>query len=131
MPTGSWLASLEETHEQAVGALAMAPSGEFMVSAGFEGNVAIWSIPGWARANLIKAGTSGVSSVSIHPNERLLAVTSEHNVSIFSVETGELVDEAKLEAKGVYSVHFSSDGRWLAVAAADKKVRVWDVSDLD
>jgi len=47
---------------------------------------------------------------------------------LISVEKGDLLDEVDLKVKGVYALTFSPDGRWLANAAADKKVRIWELS---
>jgi len=30
-------------------------------------------------------------------------------------------------AKALYGIEFSPDGKWLAVGAADKKIRVWEL----
>jgi WD40 repeat protein len=44
---------------------------------------------------------------------------------IRSVENGEMLTEQNLKPKGITSVTFSPDGQWLAVGAADKKIRLW------
>ena len=36
------------------------------------------------------------------------------------------VDTLPVEAKGVYQGAVSANGRWLAVAATDKRVRIWN-----
>lgn len=66
--------------------------------------------------------------LAFSPNWELMAVSSDHQVQLWSLEPPKLVECITLEPKGVYSLAFSPDRRWLANAAADKRVRVWEMS---
>jgi WD40 repeat protein len=46
---------------------------------------------------------------------------------LWSVEEGGILHDLPVEVKGVYQLSFSPEGRWLALAAADGKVRIWTV----
>lgn len=67
----------------------------------------------------------GFSKSAFSPDSKNLAVISDHTVTLWSLETGEKEEETQIQPKGVTSVTFSSDEKWLAVGAADKKIRLW------
>jgi WD40 repeat protein len=48
-------------------------------------------------------------------------------VLLWSVEDGGSSVKLPVSVKGVYQLAFSGDGKWLALAAADGKVRVWQL----
>ncbi len=51
----------------------------------------------------------------------------ESKVQLWSVEDWTLEEELPISTKAVNGMAFSPDGRWLAIGAADKKIRVWDI----
>jgi WD40 repeat protein len=53
---------------------------------------------------------------------------TECKVLLWSVVDGTLFEELPIPVKGVYQLGFSPHGRRLAMAAADKRGRVWELS---
>ena len=58
-----------------------------------------------------------------------LALSGEGGVAILS-EDGTERGLLSVPIKGVYAVKVSADGKWLANAAADGKVRLWATTEL-
>lgn len=69
-----------------------------------------------------------MACVAISPDSRTLAVGVEYMVLVLGIENGTSQFELPASVKGVYQLAFSPDGKWLAMAAADGKVRVWDLA---
>jgi WD40 repeat protein len=48
---------------------------------------------------------------------------------LLSARDWSIIEEIPVKPKGVYAVSLSADGRWLAMGAADRRVRVWDLEE--
>jgi WD40 repeat protein len=51
----------------------------------------------------------------------------ESKVQLWAVEDWILEADLPIGTKAVNGMAFSPDGRWLAIGAADKKIRVWEI----
>ena len=63
--------------------------------------------------------------MTFSPDERTLALSLDGEVQLWSVADWALKAELPVDAQALYGCAFSPDGRWLAVGAADGKIRVW------
>lgn len=68
------------------------------------------------------------TAVAISPDGRIVA-TAPEAVVLREVSTGNILATLKQPAKGVKALAFSPDGKTLATAADDKKVRLWSVPE--
>ena len=69
-----------------------------------------------------------VARVAISPDSRTLAIGVEYMVLVSAIEDETSLLELPVGVKGVYQLAFSPGGKWLAMAAADGKARVWDLA---
>jgi WD40 repeat protein len=115
-------------HETAVLALAFAPNGSYMVSSGYERQLRLWSTQAWTEIFCLDLRESpGEHPLAISPDSRVLAVGSEYGVTLYSAETGDYIVELPVAAHGIYALDFSVEGEFLAVAATDRMLRIWNI----
>jgi WD40 repeat protein len=109
-----------------VGSLAFTKDGRYLASVGYEQTAKLWSTEDWTVVrSLDLAARPGF--LAIAPDDRTLAIGTEYKVLLWSVEDGGSSVKLPVSVKGVYQLAFSGDGKWLAMAAADGKVRVWEL----
>lgn len=69
----------------------------------------------------------GIFAIAFSPDSKVMAVSSWEDVTLWKVQTGEMLRTLKIPAKsdGVWSLSFSSSGKILAVAYAET-VQLWN-----
>ena len=115
-------------HEHSVNALALSPDGNTLATCSTDTTVRLWSFPSGEALKTLAGDKKTVARVAISPDSRTLAVGVEYVVLVLAIEDETLLAELPVGVKGVYQLAFSPDGKWLAMAAADGKVRVWDLA---
>jgi WD40 repeat protein len=68
-----------------------------------------------------------VQSLAFAPQGGILAIASDHRVTLIDVPSLNIIQKMDLTPKGVYCLAFSPDGRYLARGAAEKRVQVWNL----
>ncbi len=115
-----------------LGALAVAPGGEWLAAGGQDGSLAVWrleaqvSTPLWRQS--LEEGNE-INAVAFSPDGLLLAVAADQGpVQLFQAATGRAVAMLEGHQGWVADVCFSPDGQLLASAGSDHTARVWDLA---
>lgn len=119
-----------EAHDPFVMSFDYTPDEDHFASTGYDGTLKIWDVK---KGTLLQAHSldgKGMMAVSTAPDNDTVAVSLDHQLLLFSIKEAALKKKIELKPKGVYQTNFSPDGHWLALASADKRVRVWDLKVL-
>jgi WD40 repeat protein len=113
-------------HKVVVTCLRVSPDGKWLASTGADGHLRFWSKTDWAEVRSVKLAGSGVLQIAFAPKSNSAAVAADYLIQSYSVKDGMVVDRIEVPVKGLYGVAISPDGKYLANAAADGKIRVWE-----
>jgi WD40 repeat protein len=115
-----------QAHEAYVMDFMFTNKGNSLVTSGYDNKIKIWDTHRWNEEKIIDIQPKGgVYSLAISPDDKDIALTRDHQLNIYSLETGDLLREYKVKPKGNYCVKFSPKNKWLLLGSADKKIRVW------
>ena len=125
-PDGQEIARLAEDHG-IVAAVTWTADGTFLLGSTLQG-ATVWAADGWEAVRSLQIGPGSMLPVALSPDGSRIALGWDHHVGLWSADEtqpGVIVDGLP---KGVYGLSFAPDGRLLAGAAADGRVRVWSVT---
>ena len=110
-----------------VGSVAWAADGTFLIASTPSG-ATVWASDGWEAVRSLGGGSGSMLPIALTGDGTRIALGWDHHVGVWSADESQpdvTVDDLP---KGVYGLAFSHDGRSLAAAAADGRVRVWSVT---
>lgn len=120
---------LRPTGGPLVCSMAFVPGAARLIAVEYGVGLALFSWPALAEVARSGPGAAGVFATDVHPSEEVFAMTVERGVQLRRADTLELLGTLPIPAKGVYTVSFSRDDRWLAAGGADQRIRIWRVAD--
>ena len=89
--------------------------------------VGLWDLDGRPLAPRLYEAAATVGWLGVHPDGRRAALSEDGGViEIIDLGTGELVEKLSHDEPLALKVVFSPDGRWLAAAAVNGRVVVWN-----
>ena len=119
------------SHEDFVSALALSPDGNILAtSAGgtLDGNfvplIYLWDAHNGAQKGQLKPADIS-SAVSFSPGGHLLAAGVGNQLTLWNVDSQQLIASLPGHSDRLSAVAFSPDGKMLATCAADNSVRLW------
>lgn len=112
---------------EAIGSVAWAGDGSFLL-ASTPGGATVWASDGWEAVRSLGSGAGSMLPIALTPDGSRIALGWDHQVGLWSADESHPEVSVEDLPKGVYGLAFSHDGRSLAAAAADGRVRVWSVT---
>jgi WD40 repeat protein len=116
--------------------LLFSPDGNLLASAAarpashsrLAGRSRLWDVRSGEELSHFAADMASPYAVAFSPNGRYFAGSSEAMTAIREVATGLVLRRIANPSSGVVAVAFSSDGRLLAISAADSEILICDVT---
>ena len=127
--TANWACSLTLTALSAVGAIAIAPDGQTLISGGQSPDLQRWDLGQSSLEQVWRAHRGAIASLAISPDSTMLASGSwDHTICLWDLHTGTLLHTLTGHRNVVTALAISPDGQTLISGSRDHTIRLWDLS---
>jgi len=130
LATGRCLQTLTD-HRECVRSLAISPSGEYLLSGSYDQTVRQWNLNTGHCFRTLKDDAGAALAVAASPVSPLCASGGDQVVKLWDLDTGQCLQTLTGHTSRVWSLAFSSDGRYLASGSEDQTIRLWDLETGD
>jgi len=94
----------------------------------WNGNIRFWNMNTQIEEFVLNDDNkTHIHSIDFSPDNRLLAVASSDNISLWDIKKRKKIYVFKGHTSTVNNVKFSPNGRWIASASLDQSIRIWDI----
>ena len=108
-----------------VRAVTFSPDDQYLASSHYNGEIKLWNVSDWELLHTIPQ--AGDYDVAFSPNGKMIASTSNGNVSLLWAEDGARAARLPGPTGYIHPIDFSPDSAALAVGAEDGIVRIWRI----
>ncbi|NEP62993.1 MAG: WD40 repeat domain-containing protein, partial [Symploca sp. SIO2G7] len=113
-------------HTDSVGALAVTPDGQRVVSGSWDTKIKIWNIDTGEELRTLRGHTNIVHSVAVTPNgNKVVSASSDKTIKIWDIDTGE--ELKTFNTDGINSIAITPDGEKIVSGSSDKTIKIWDI----
>jgi WD40 repeat protein len=114
--------------EGSVEAIAFAPQGRLLASAGTDRLIHLWDLPSGKETARLTGHSEEVLTLAISPDgQHLLSGGSDRVLRLWDLGTGKVLHRMVGHTDTIHTVAFSPDGSLAASAGADRTIRLWEV----
>ncbi len=115
-----------DAHKRGIQSVSISPDNKYVISAGADGEIKIWSIPDLKLVSSRMAHSSEVWSVSVSPKgDFLISGGEDGSFKVWKIPSLELFKDVKFHILPIEYVRYSKSGNLFLVASADATVSVW------
>nr|RNJ67163.1 MAG: hypothetical protein EDM05_22080 [Leptolyngbya sp. IPPAS B-1204] len=119
----TWIKTLKG-HQQNVIAVRFSPDGQYLASAGWNGEILLWQPDGRLIRSIANVA-GGVNDLTFSPDGQMLAsANGDHTIKFWSL-AGRLLQTFTGHQAHVIAVAFSPDGQRLVSVSQDRSVKLW------
>jgi WD40 repeat protein len=115
-------------HEIAVSGLKFIHGGKWLVSLGYEQKIVYWDRATWQIERTLASNAPGLRGIRFSPDEKLVALSLESKVELRNADDWSVLADLPVSTKVINGMAFTGDNRTLALGAADRKIRIWDLA---
>lgn len=126
-----------EGHSLPVTSLAYHPTNNYLISGSRDAQLKIWSLPHYELSQTIPAHMFTIYNIVFHPRLPYFATSSQDkSIKLWDAENFKLYKILSLEKAGIGHTHsinkliWSTDGKYLISTGDDRKVMVWEFSEI-
>lgn len=110
-----------------VRSVVFSPDGKTLATSTWAGAINLWTVPDWTLIGALPNWPT-TYSLDITSDNKTLASTSGHGITLWSLENGQQIGSLKDTLGTAYGVNFSPDGKTVAVCRDDGTVRVENIA---